>query len=147
MNLYIDIDGVLLGKTSRNSPDTILAKYAKEFLEFSLENFDCYWLTTHCKNTESSKVIKYLSPYIDDNIQKLLLEIKPTKWDTLKTEAIDLESDFYWIDDAPLYSEKEELKRYCVFDRWIEVSTRKYPDDSLKVIKILSLKVIGNKND
>ncbi len=140
MKLYIDVDGVLLGKISNNLPDIVFAKYAKEFLELCLENFECYWLTTHCKDNNNSNVIKYLSPYVDDEILKLLLKIKPTKWDSLKTEAIDLESNFFWIDDAPLYCEKEVLKKYGIFDRWIEINTRKDPDNLMHAIEILSHK-------
>ena len=145
MKLYIDVDGVLLGKTSSEISDIIFAKHAKEFLEFSLAYFECYWLTTHCKDNNSSNVIKYLSPYIDKEILELLLNIKPTKWDTLKTEAINLESNFYWIDDAPLYSEKAALKKYGVFNRWIEINTRKHPDNLMQIIEILSFKILGNK--
>ncbi len=40
MKLYLDIDGVLL---TRNGS---LANHAREFLEWAIENFECYWLTT-----------------------------------------------------------------------------------------------------
>lgn len=147
MKLYIDVDGVLLGKASINTADVILSNHAKEFLEFCLEHFECYWLSTHCKDNNSDKVLKYLSSYVDAEILKLLLKIKPTKWDTLKTEAIDFESEFFWIDDAPLYNEKEVLMEHGVFDRWIEINTRKNPDDLIQAIDILNLKIIGDKNE
>ena len=44
MKLYIDIDGVLL-----KLRDPHPAGYAKEFISYIVEHFDCYWLATHCK--------------------------------------------------------------------------------------------------
>lgn len=43
MNIYLDIDGVILAN------DKQPAKFAKEFLKFITDNYDVYWLTTHCK--------------------------------------------------------------------------------------------------
>ena len=45
-------------------------------------------------------------------------------WKTLKTEAIDLESDFYWVDDQLLAVEREILEKGGRLDRWIKVDTR-----------------------
>jgi hypothetical protein len=41
-NLYLGIDGVLLGKTDPASPRTALANHAREFLDFALANLGCY---------------------------------------------------------------------------------------------------------
>lgn len=40
----------------------------------------------------------------------MLKKIKPTNWDTLKTEAIDFESNYFWIDDNPMEAEQKILK-------------------------------------
>ena len=53
--LYLDIDGVLL--TTKN---TKAANGAIEFIDFALSNFECYWLTTHCKDGSSNQVLCYL---------------------------------------------------------------------------------------
>lgn len=94
MNIYLDIDGVLL--TKKGEP----AFYVEKFLRCITDNFDCYWLTTHCKgNAEHTE--RYLNRIFDNNrISDLLKKIKPTNWDTLKTEAIDFSSNFRWIDDC-----------------------------------------------
>ena len=57
MNLYLDIDGVLLDYNT----DTY-AKGAIELIEYVTSEFDCYWLTTHCKG-DSTPAIQYLSGY------------------------------------------------------------------------------------
>ena len=42
--LYIDIDGVLLKNREDKAVEGI-----SSFIRFIVSNFDCYWLTTHCK--------------------------------------------------------------------------------------------------
>ena len=139
--LYLDIDGVLLGQASRNDPTIALAKYIKDFLEFCIPNFDCYWLTTHCKDRNIDNVIKYLSKYSDALTLEYFHKIKPTEWDTLKTEAIDLTSDFFWIDDAPLSVEREILKQHNKSKSLIQINTRKNQDDLLKAIQLLKVEI------
>ena len=56
MILYLDIDGVLLDYNT----DTY-AKGAIELIEYVTSEFDCYWLTTHCKG-DTEPAIEYLVP-------------------------------------------------------------------------------------
>ena len=140
--LYLDIDGVLLSQISRNDPTIVLAKHINDFLEFSIHHFDCYWLTTHCKDSNIDNVIKYLSKYADAFSLEHFHKIKPTKWDTLKTEAIDLKSDFFWIDDAPLSVEKEILMQHDKLESLIQINTRKNQDDLLNAIELLKVEIL-----
>ena len=91
--LYLDIDGVLL-TTKQTRP----ASNVQEFINFVTSNFDCYWLTTHCKGNNQT-VLKYLSEYFNKETLKKFETIKATNWTTLKTEAIDFNSDFFWLED------------------------------------------------
>ena len=75
--------------------------------------------------------------YADEGILSLAQAIKQTSWVTLKTEAIDFQSDFYWLDDKPLGVEIEILRKGNVSDRFIQVDTRRYPDDLRRVLHIL----------
>ena len=53
--------------------------------------------------------------YFPKSTIERLKQIKPTQWNTLKTEAIDFGSDFYWLDDYVLEAEKKELERHeCI---------------------------------
>jgi len=135
--LYLDIDGVLLGKNNPNNMEVVLARYAKEFLELCIRNYECYWLSTHCKEGDVTPLVNYLKIYADKHIIRLINVIKPTSWQTLKTEAINFESDFYWVEDDLLQCEKEILRQNKVLNRWIEVNTRKYPYDLKRAINIL----------
>jgi len=135
--LYLDLDGVLIGKNSPSDINNAIAKHAEDFLKYSLKNFDCYWLTTHCKEGDNRRVINQLSIYADEGILSLARSIKPTSWVTLKTEAIDFQSDFYWLDDKPLGVETEILRKRNLSDKLIQVDTRRYPDDLRRVLGIL----------
>lgn len=136
--LYLDIDGVLLGKSKPDDTEIILANHAKEFLEFCLKHYKCYWLTTHCKEGDVSSVINMLKGYSDTSVIKLIKSVNPTSWKTFKTEAIDFSSDFYWVDNQPLWSETELLKKNNVLDRLILADTRKEPDALKRVMSILA---------
>lgn len=103
--LYLDIDGVLI--TSKNP---IHVPYGMDdFIRYITSNFDCYWLTTHCHGNPE-ECIRYLKPYFTDDILTLLSRVKPTNWNTLKTEAINLCETFFWLDDYPMIAEKRVLE-------------------------------------
>lgn len=114
MKVYIDIDGVLLTR-SLNIPE-----YGEEFIVFLTEHYECYWLTTHCRNGEN-KAINYLKQYYNEDIVQRLSLIKPVNWDLKKTEGIDFHSDFIWLDDYPFEAEKLDLEKNDCLNRLIVV--------------------------
>lgn len=116
MKLYLDIDGVLL--TTKNTQP---AEYANEFINYITKHFDCYWLTTHCKG-DTSNVLEYLSKYFSSTTIDIVRCIKPTNWDTLKTEAINISEQFVWLDDRPFFAEIEILKQYNCENSLIKVN-------------------------
>lgn len=134
MNLYLDIDGVLLGKADPRSPEIGLALGAEEFLTFALARFHCFWLSTHCQGG-TDDVLKYLAPYVPEKFLALAARVKPTRFQTLKTEA--LEGDFLWLDDAPLQCELDWLSARGWLDRWIQVDTRHRPADLRRAQRVL----------
>ena len=84
MNIYLDIDGVLLAN------DLNAANYANEFLRHVLTKYpvSTYWLTTHCQG-DPSVPISHIGHLFDSDVAELMKKIKPTSWDTAKTRAID----------------------------------------------------------
>lgn len=102
MNIYLDIDGVLITKDGR------AVLHVAEFLEYVTKNYDVYWLTTHCRGGESN-VVEYLKGKLPKECLEYIQKIKPTDWRTLKTEAIDFTTDFLWYDDYVLEAEKKVL--------------------------------------
>ena len=118
--IYIDIDGVILTKHN-----TRIADNSIDFMTFITKNFDCYWLTTHCRDGQTRNLIRMLSLYFPENIIEIIKQVKPTKWDALKTEAIDFKSDFLWVDDYVFESEKTILIHHNCLDRLILVDLEK----------------------
>lgn len=116
IKLYVDIDGVLLTK---RKPEK--AEHVESFIDFVLSNFECYWLTTHCKG-DSQTALNYLKQYFDNSSLSKLKMFKPTNWDALKLDGIDFESEFYWLDDAPLTYEVEYMRSINKIDRLILVN-------------------------
>ena len=128
--LYIDIDGVLLTSKQKRTADNAVL-----LIDFVTTNYDCYWLTTHCKG-DISNPIAYLAKYYDAKTVDILRRIKPTNWSTLKTEAIDFASDFLWLDDYALDAEKKVLSANSSLDKLITVNLNNV-DELKNVITIL----------
>ena len=106
MRIYLDIDGVILGTASPQEDVCAL-------LEALLRRFpgEVCWLTTHCRGGENRTWRALAGRLPQALLDRLKEEVLPTDWDVLKTEAIDLGEPFLWLEDAPLYSEREALRR------------------------------------
>jgi hypothetical protein len=125
MNIYLDIDGVLLA--NELYPST----HSAEFIKYVLTNYPdtTYWLTTHCQG-DASRPVRDIADKFDDETVELLKKIKPTTWtkSPLKTDAIDFTKPFLWFDDDLFINERKTLIEHGVLDNWIEVDLRKNPD-------------------
>ena len=128
--IYIDIDGVLL--TSRG---TRLAPGSVEFIDHATKHFDCYWLSSHCKG-DAEPVLRLLSQYFDEASMEKRKGVKAADWRTLKTDAIDLESDFYWLDDYPMRAEMQVPKEHDRLDRLIVVDLQR-ENELKRIIELL----------
>jgi hypothetical protein len=112
--VYLDIDGVIVDYNSKQMP------FLKEFLDivFSISNGEVYWLTTHCHDGSTERAVSYLEEVLDPETLSMLKKVKPNKWDTLKTEGINLNEEFLWFDDVIFQSEYKILeqahKEHCL---------------------------------
>ncbi|MCX6733035.1 MAG: hypothetical protein NTV98_05865 [Candidatus Roizmanbacteria bacterium] len=116
MNIYLDIDGVLLVDVACK------ANHSDEFIKYVVTHFpdSTYWLTTHCRQKENY-TIPLLSRFFGEETMKYIRQIKPTEWDVFKTEGIDFSTPFLWFDDDLFDGEKKELIKHNVLDNWIQV--------------------------
>ena len=129
-NLYIDIDGVLLDKGSA-------AEGLVEFLRFATENFDCYWLTTHCDG-DVTPVFLYLVGKVPTEALPYIEKIKPTKWGSLsKTDGIDFTKPFYWLDDNLFATEKQVLEERDCLTSYIHFDLKANPHQLHEVQQLL----------
>lgn len=115
LHLYLDIDGVLV--TTRN---TKAAEQVDSFVDFITTNFDCYWLTTHCRG-DAAPAIQYLSQYLQEETINKLRQVKASNWSALKTEGIDFSKPFIWLDDQPMQAELKVLEAHHCEDAFVLV--------------------------
>ena len=110
--LYLSVDGTVIDKYGRP------AECLREFIEHILEHYDCYWLTTHLRDGNTSHLFKYLRDRgVDSYTGGLMVWIKPTRWDMLKTEAIDFTRDFVWFEDQPTAEESKILEEHGALNK------------------------------
>lgn len=125
-NLYLDIDGVLLTKQG------VSASHIVKFLQYATDNFDCYWLTTHCDG-DATPAFLYLVGKLPPDAVPYLEKIKPTKWKLWKPEAIDFTGDFYWLDDYAFEEDRKILAEHQALDKLITIDLKADPDQLLKL--------------
>lgn len=128
--LYLDIDEVLLTRKGEQALGLV------EFLKFATENFDCYWLTTHCDG-DTKDVFLYLIGKVSAEAIPFIEKIKPTKFGVFKTEAIDFENDFFWLDDTLFEGEKAMLVKCDVLESFIRIDLASNPNQLSEVMKKL----------
>lgn len=123
MNIYLDIDGVLLINDKHAAP------YADEFIEYILGKYpnSVYWLTTHNWKGEN-RAKEVLAPHLKPETAKLLDKIKPSKWEELKTDAINFEEEFRWLDDDIWPDELKILEDNNATGNFIMIDLAKDPN-------------------
>lgn len=127
-NIYLGIDGVIL--TRGITP----ALHLDKFLKHITSHFNVSWLSSRCRGS-SEGTEKYLSQFLDTNTINLTRGIKPTSYSLDKTEAIDFDNNFFWLDSELFDSEKNTLRAHDDYDSWIELDLIKNPDQLLEVMQ------------
>ena len=130
MNLYLDIDGVII---KQGKP----ANGLREFLKFAAEHHNCYWLTTHCRNG-GNRTVEHLQNFLPPELLELTKKIQPKDWVSLKTEAIDFRQPFLWLDDYMLTAEKQALEKRGCLQNYILIDLIKNPNQLEDIVKNLS---------
>ena len=132
MNIYLDIDGVLLINDKQAAP------HADEFLNAVLSKFpdSTYWLTTHNWQGEN-RAKEVLAPHLQADTVILLDNIKPSEWGELKTDAINFEEDFLWFDDDLWPDELDVLEDNYASHRFVMVDLNKDPEQLKKLTELI----------
>lgn len=138
MNIYLDIDGVLLAN------EKYPAEHASKFIKYILANYpnNTYWLTTQCMDGDPAWAVEYVNRASDEDLTTWLKKIKPTTWVENKTEAIDFSKPFLWFDDDLFDEERKELIKHEVLGNWIEVNLRKDPNALGKFLQSFPIPII-----
>ena len=127
-NVYIDIDGVILTK------GVVPALHLDKFLKYVLDKYSVFWLTSRCHG-DSKYTLSYLSKFFPEETVNLFKQIKPTNFQVDKTEAIDFNKRFFWLENEIFESEKTTLIKNGKYDSWIEVKLIKDPNQLLHLIR------------
>lgn len=132
MNIYLDIDGVLLVN------DSNAANHADEFLREVIEKYpeSTYWLTTRNRKGEN-RAKEVLTPHLKPETVDLLDKVKPSEWKYLKTDAIDFDQDFLWFDDDLWPNELSVLERHEALQNFMMVDLQKDPDILKKLAEVI----------
>lgn len=131
MDIYLDIDGVLISDSIENYGQP--AKSVLQFLKFVTDHHDCYWLTTHCMNGENH-VKEFLQKRLSQEAMQYVSLIKPLDWKEWKTEAIDFGKDFRWFDDDVYEEEEKMLRQYNCEDKLIKINIQENPEQLNDII-------------
>lgn len=132
LNIYLDIDGVLLSSEGR------AASYADDFIRLVLSRWpdSTYWLTTHYWRGQNT-TRQVLEPALKPATLRLLDMIKPTTWGDLKTDGINFKQPFLWFDDDLYEEEREILKHYDALECHRNINLQKDPMQLLDEIAYL----------
>lgn len=132
MNIYLDIDGVLLANEANAAP------HADELLQAILNQYpeSTYWLTTHNWKGEN-RAKEVLSPHLKPETVALLDRVKPTIWDEMKTDGIDFTKKFLWLDDDLWEDELKELERHDATANFVLIDLSKDPNQLKTILDLL----------
>ena len=136
--IYLDIDGTIISDEPASFGNPAL--FLDEFL-FALNqsDIDVYWLTTHCMDGNLNNVYNYLSKFLTDEQISLTYSFLPTVWSENKTEALDLSTNFLWIDDDIYTEEREFLNKNKLMKNIFEINLKDDPKALCKVLEILQI--------
>ena len=132
MNIYLDIDGVLLINEKHAAP------HADEFIQAIIQKYpdSTFWLTTHNWQGEN-RAVDVLTPVLKPETIALLQKIKSSEWNELKTDAIDFNDDFLWFDDDLWPDELEVLEKNESTEQFIMVDLNKDPEMLNKLTDVI----------
>jgi hypothetical protein len=125
VDIYLDIDGPLVR-------DGQVTPRCFAFLRWTVESHRPHWLTTRDAHGTHEGILRAFrhalgAPLLPQEIAHLLCAVKPTRWRGSKLDAIDLASNWVWLDDDPLLAEVETLRCRGLLDRLLIVDS----DDDL----------------
>ncbi len=117
--IYFDIDVVIRATASPKEDVMALLRYCLDSYPGKI-----YWLTTHCRSGVNHTDFALRGEFPDEFVDELYAKVLPTEWGALKTDAIDMDSDFVWFDDNLFEAEKAVLEQNYVLDGFFKMNPR-----------------------
>ena len=134
MNIYLDIDGVLLSDAPHDHGES--TAHSLELLKSLTARHKFFWLTSNCYQGENH-VKEVLYPKFPEDARAYIDKIIPTDWTRWKTEAIDFSQDFRWLDDDAYDPELAILAKNNCSDKLIKIDLINNPEQLKDVINLL----------
>ncbi len=131
MDIYLDIDGTMLHEDKWDATEQAADGLA-EFI-IALRPYDTFWLTTHCRDGNPERARAIMKQYLPPELHADIDRIKPTKWDTEKTQGIDWSHDFIWFDNDISASEWERIREGSEGQQAIEVNLKQNPQQLMEI--------------
>lgn len=107
MNIYLDVDGVLIRTASSKEDISNLVKYI-----LSTYPESTYWLTSFARqgNYGVKNILK--NHFQSELLEEMMQKIKVAGWNRSKTEGIKLTEPFIWFDDNLGWQDKMVLNAH-----------------------------------
>lgn len=143
MQVFLDIDGVMLGLDRQRPQRLALADHALDFLAFLLPRATVHWLSPGHRDAKAT--LDHLVAHTKQSDRERLLTLAPrvrtANWHSLRTEALPADGKFVWLDDGPSPEELSVLRQQGWLDRWLWIDTREEPEDLLRAQRQLALRL------
>ena len=133
MNIYLDIDGTMIHEDRWDMTNPAAAGLA-EFI-IGLRSHTTYWLTTHCRDGNPDRAREIMKRVLPDALHPDIDRIKPTVWDTMKTQGIDWSQDFIWFDNDISAFEWEQINQGTEGQQVIEVNLKDHPNQLIDIVR------------
>jgi len=137
IRLYIGVEDFLIHRLNRGDGARrgyAITRYGLKFVKWASLGFDCRWLTQLNRDGGDHRIRRAfriaLACTSPSNDFDLLFElVYPTYWEANMVEAIDLESEFYWITSEPDSFSRSVLERRGLAVRLIVSPPLDRPED------------------
>ncbi len=133
MKIYLDIDGTLIHEDLSENFGKPAA--GLEAFLVALRPHDTFWLTTHCTDGDASQAQRIMKAVLPEAFHGDIDRIQPTVWKRMKTEAIDLNSDFIWFDNDIFIEEWQALVKRGPNQTVVEVDLRTNPRQLEEIVR------------
>lgn len=135
MKIYLDIDGTMLHEDLWDNTN-LAAAGLYEFL-VALRSHETFWLTTHCRDGNPERAREIMKRHVPAELYPDIDRIKPTVWDTLKTEGIDWTGEFIWFDNDISDAEWERFPMADEGQQVYEVNLLENPEQLIEITREL----------
>lgn len=137
MDIYLDIDGTMIHEDRWDTSDLAAAGLA-EFI-VALRPHTTYWLTTHCRDGNPERAREIMKRHVPTELYPDIDRIKPTVWDTQKTDGIDWSEDFIWFDNSIGDSEWQRFATAASGQQVVEVNLVENPEQLMEITRDILL--------